>query len=227
MIAKTRSCGTARQDFVRFVEARSFPCIGAKSALNKDQVTYFEGGEITSSRDDGRLLRAFYEFVSSYRRSRQLYTTFVVFFDGPLTLSEKSFEAALWARLAALHVLDRERYGWASAVSSDPQSALFSFSLGEEAFFVVGLHPAASRKARRFTRPTLVFNLHDQFERLRDEGRFDSLRNTILKRDAALDGVSNPMLASHGETSEARQYSGRRVDESWKCPFSAKSRNPA
>ena len=33
-----------------------------------------------------------------------------------------------------------------------------------EAFFVVGQHPGASRTARRYTRPTLIFNLHDQFE---------------------------------------------------------------
>jgi FPC/CPF motif-containing protein YcgG len=27
------------------------------------------------------------------------------------------------------------------------------------------------------------------------------------------------MLAQHGTISEARQYSGRPVDENWKCPF--------
>ena len=32
-------------------------------------------------------------------------------------------------------------------------------------------------------------------------------------------GSLNPMLAQHGEASEARQYSGRQVDDGWKCPF--------
>ena len=34
-----------------------------------------------------------------------------------------------------------------------------------------------------------------------------------------LSGSINPMLARHGESSEARQYSGRVVDEDWKCPL--------
>ena len=65
----------------------------------------------------------------------------------------------------------------------------------------------------------MVFNLHDQFETLRAEGRYDSLRQSILERDRQLAGSINPMLARHGETSEARQYSGRRIDEGWVCPF--------
>ena len=219
-----RGADASHREFAEFLESRSFPCLGAKSALNRGQVTYFDGGSITSSGDDLRLLEAFQRFVLLYKRSRKLFTTFVVLFEGPLNLSEKEFEEALWQRLAALHALDSKQHAWDAAVSSDPQSAQFSFSLAGEAFFAVGLHPGASRTARRFARPTIVFNLHDQFERLREEGRFDALRAAIQKRDVALDGVANPMLADHGEASEARQYSGRRVGASWKCPFTATRR---
>ena len=104
-------------------------------------------------------------------------------------------------------------------VSEDPHDTHFSLSFGGEAFFIVGLHPAASRPARRFSHPTLIFNLHDQFERLRAEGTYDRLRHTILQRDEKLAGSQNPMLARFGELSEARQYSGRAVDEAWACPF--------
>jgi FPC/CPF motif-containing protein YcgG len=45
------------------------------------------------------------------------------------------------------------------------------------------------------------------------------MREKILERDESLAGSRNPMLARHGEASEARQYSGRRVDDRWKCPF--------
>jgi FPC/CPF motif-containing protein YcgG len=45
------------------------------------------------------------------------------------------------------------------------------------------------------------------------------MREKIMVRDEALAGSRNPMLARHGETSEARQYSGRQVDETWQCPF--------
>ena len=41
----------------------------------------------------------------------------------------------------------------------------------------------------------------------------------ILERDRTLAGDINPMLARHGESSEARQYSGRAVDDDWTCPF--------
>ena len=104
-------------------------------------------------------------------------------------------------------------------VSADPQDPHFSLSFGGEAFFVVGLHPNASRPARRFPQPTLVFNLHDQFEKLREEGRYERMREKILARDEALAGDTNPMLGRHGETSEAAQYSGRLVGADWQCPF--------
>ena len=45
------------------------------------------------------------------------------------------------------------------------------------------------------------------------------MREKIIARDVALAGDPNPMLSRHGETSEARQYSGRKVDEDWDCPF--------
>jgi FPC/CPF motif-containing protein YcgG len=92
-------------------------------------------------------------------------------------------------------------------------------SFGGEAYFVVGLNPSASRPARRFAYPTMVFNLHDQFETLREDGRYERMRDAILERDRDLAGDINPMLARHGESSEARQYSGRAVDKGWECPF--------
>ena len=102
------------------------------------------------------------------------------------------------------------------------ESPDFSLSFAGEAFFVVGLHPQASRPARRFRAPVLVFNMHEQFERLRAEGRYERMRSTILVRDERLAGSINPMLQRHGESSEARQYSGRSVDENWRCPFAPK-----
>ena len=165
------------------------------------------------------LLRAFYRFVDRYREDPALFTSFAVSWRGPVGLSEGAFERLLWERLGALHRLDEAEHGWDERVESDPDSPHFSFSLRGEAFFVVGLHDGASRTARRFAYPTLVFNLHDQFETLRTEGRYGKLREVIMARDAALQGAPNPMLAAHGDSPPARQYSGRQVGEDWRCPF--------
>jgi uncharacterized protein len=45
------------------------------------------------------------------------------------------------------------------------------------------------------------------------------MREKIMVRDEVLAGDRDPMLARHGEASEARQYSGRAVDDAWRCPF--------
>ncbi len=87
------------------------------------------------------------------------------------------------------------------------------------AFFVVGMHPDASRAARRFAWPTLVFNAHEQFEHLREDGRYGGLQRQIRARELRLDGTLNPNLADFGRHSEARQYSGRATEDSWRCPF--------
>ena len=136
-------------------------------------------------------------------------------------MSESAFEAALWQRLRAIHAIDRREHAWDASVSDDPASAHFSMSVGGKAFYVVGLHPDASRGARRFQCPALVFNLHGQFEQLRADGRYVKLRQAIVRRDVAYAGSANPMLAAHGENSEARQYSGRVVGPDWQCPFRA------
>ena len=52
-----------------------------------------------------------------------------------------------------------------------------------------------SRPARRFAHPVIVFNPHDQFERLREQNRYGRMREAIMARDAKLAGSTNPMLA--------------------------------
>jgi FPC/CPF motif-containing protein YcgG len=205
--------------FRAFIEDGGFPCVGAKSALGKDQLTHIVLEDMRSGLEDRTLLRAFYGFVDRYREDKALFTSFAVSWRGPVGLSEEAFERLLWERLEGLHAIDEVQHAWDERVESDPDSPHFSFSLREEAFFVVGLHDGASRLARRFAYPTLVFNLHDQFEMLREEGRYDKLHKAIMARDAALQGEPNPMLAKHGEGQAARQYSGRQVGEDWECPF--------
>ena len=202
------------------VEAAAFPCVGAKAALAKGTLNVLACNRIDSGWDDLRIHDGLIRFAADYREAPALFRSFAVVFDGPTDLDEPAFERALWARVQSLSDKDVWRgQEYDGRVSHDPGDPHFSLSFGGEAFFVVGLHPNASRPARRFARPTLVFNLHDQFELLRAQGKYEGMREKILVRDEALAGSRNPMLARHGEMSEARQYSGRAVDEAWACPF--------
>jgi uncharacterized protein len=202
------------------VAEAAFPCVGAKAALAKGTLEVLTCRAIDSAWDDVRIHERLLHFAHAYREDPALFRSFAVVFEGPTDLDEPAFERALWQRVQSLSDKDVWRgQPYDNRVSPDPDSPHFSLSFGGEAFFVVGLHPQSNRPARQFERPTMVFNLHDQFEVLRAQGKYEGMREKIMVRDEALAGSRNPMLARHGELSEARQYSGRAVDASWRCPF--------
>jgi FPC/CPF motif-containing protein YcgG len=207
-------------DFREHIDAADFPCVGAKSALARGTLKIVPARDITSAWNDVQIHDELLTWAFDYRRRPAGLRSLAVVFEGPTDLGECEFERSMWERLQSLADKDAWRgQHYDAAVSPDPDDKHFSLSFGGEAFFVVGLHPNASRPARRFAAPALVFNLHDQFERLRAEGRYERMREAIISRDVALAGEPNPMLARHGEASEAAQYSGRIVPENWQCPF--------
>ena len=210
-----------QSSLVTFVERRAFPCVGAKSALAQGTLEIVTAGSITSGADDRRIHDTLEQWSDACSAEPRGFRSLAVVFSGPDALSEQAFERALWDRLGSLIAKDGSRGNeYDPSVSSDPNDPHFALSFGGKAYFAVGLHPQASRKARRMPYPTIVFNLHDQFERLRKEQRYERLREVILARDMEFDGKPNPMVARHGDISEARQYSGRAVGEDWECPFS-------
>jgi len=208
------------EEFRLFVAQRDFPCVGAKAALARGHLHFLIARDITSAWDDLRIYPALSRFSELYRHNQALFQSFVVIFRGPTFLNEAKFETCLWERLQSLTDKD-DWHGQKhdTRVSADPSDPHFSLSFAAEAFFAVGLHPHASRPARRFGYPAIVFNPHAQFEKLREENLFHGLQEKISKRDEALAGSRNPMLETYGEASEAPQYSGRVVENSWKCPY--------
>ncbi|MEO9215238.1 MAG: guanitoxin biosynthesis heme-dependent pre-guanitoxin N-hydroxylase GntA [Rhodanobacter sp.] len=211
--------------FEAFIGQQAFPCLGAKASQARGQLQTLCVHDIASARDDGCITRRLQDFAAQ-ADDDSLFVSLAILFPGSIRLSEAAFEAALWQRLRAIHAIDRANHDWDSSVSADPASANFSMSVGGKAFYVVGLHADASRPARRFRCPVLVFNLHHQFEQLRADGRYEKLRQAIVQRDIAFAGSPNPMLAVHGKSSEARQYSGRQVGADWVCPFHALGDEP-
>ncbi len=207
------------QNLFEFIREDDFPCVGAKTALNKNQICVHQFDDICSESSETDMLTAIHTFVDAFDIHRDMYSSLVFTFEQPDDISEDSFDKALWDKLQRLHEVDACLKPWDAKVSSDPHNADFSLSLGGKGFFVVGLHPNASRRSRRFAHPTIVFNLHEQFEFLRKKQRFDALRDHIRKRDTRFCGSKNDMLKNHGDSSEVYQYSGKPHSSKWQCPF--------
>lgn len=212
------------RELASFIGAAEFPCLGAKSTLNRGGLEFVVARDFASAWDDLRILPALLAIAKRYRSRPKTFLSLVVIFESGAPDSEAEFERLLWERLASLTRKDEWLGQPADArVAHDPDDPHFAMSFGGEAFFVVGMHPRASRPARRFPHPAMAFNLHDQFTQLKQQGRYEKLRQTIVVRDVELAGSVNPMLAPHGAGSAARQYSGRLVDEAWRCPFSGRA----
>jgi FPC/CPF motif-containing protein YcgG len=206
----------AERTFGAVAGAPDYPCVGARSVLRQGRAethAYADLGTAASARE-------LIADLATFARSIDLtagFASFVAVFLRTTCRDEDQFEALLWRQLQAIHEIDGAPPD--PAVSSDPAHPNFAWSVAGTAFFVIGLHPAASRPARRSPLPMLVFNPHEQFDLLRASGRFERMRDTIRRRDADANGSVNPMVADHGERSEAAQYSGRLVPATWRAPF--------
>jgi len=204
-------------EFERFIRAENFPCVGARSALATKNMMFADAGDLTKP-SAGTILASLQTFAAA---TQPRLTTFVALYAGTPDLSERGFETALWRQLAILAQEDRHRFAPDPSISTDPESSDFAISIGGKGFFVVGMHPGASRLARRAPFAALAFNRHDQFRALKASGGYGRMRDIVRRRDIALQGDTNPMLADHGDRSEASQYSGRDVSRDWVCPFMA------
>lgn len=201
-----------------------FACLGGQAAVRQNAYRFGLYGEIGRAASSMALARDLASFNADIGLRTHPFTAFVASFVSPVTGGEEAFERALWTTLEQLSDVDPEP--WVGNRRADPADPEFAFSFGGVALFVIGLHAGSSRLARRFAWPTLIFNPHDQFDRLRRSGKYARLQTMIRRRDVALQGTINPMLADFGEASEARQYSGRAVGADWECPFRSREGKP-
>ncbi|MGA9327060.1 MAG: guanitoxin biosynthesis heme-dependent pre-guanitoxin N-hydroxylase GntA [Salegentibacter sp.] len=206
-----------RKEFEKFVIKNNHPCVMAQTVFSMDHVDFHVYEDFGSAKTARKILDDLKNYLKNYDFESNDFFTFIAAFRGKKDYSEEQFEQLLWKQLQLLHEADDQE--WDKAVSDDPENNNFSFSLAGKAFYMVGMHPHSSRKARQSPVPALAFNLHWQFEKLREMGTYQTVRDKIRERDTELQGDINPMLQDFGENSEARQYSGRKVDGDWKCPF--------
>lgn len=203
-----------------FIGAPDFPCVGAKSALNKHRLRFGHYAGLCDESSVKHLCADLIAFSDEFPTPGTEPVSFVAAF-GPAEVDEARFESLLWRHLQLIHDTDKLSFAWDPSVSADPAHHDFSLSIAGRAFFVVGLFPRSSRMARRAPMPCLVFNFHEQFLSLKESGKYRSMQTATRARDTELQGSVNPVLARFGEASEARQYSGRAVEENWLCPFRA------
>jgi hypothetical protein len=205
--------------YLKQLKNKSFPCVAAHDAATKNSIRCFVANHFGCPQDDQAILNFLYDFTDEYRNADSGYHSAAILFRSPQEMSEELFDEFLWRRLQSLADLDAMNYGYDPRVTPDTTSPKFSFSLKEEAFYVIGLHAGSSRKARKFKYPTLVFNPHAQFEKLREENHYSKMQQIVRKRDILFSGSINPMLADFGSSPEVFQYSGRKYDKDWKCPL--------
>tara|TARA_A100000171_G_C2139729_1_gene153948 strand:- start:6214 stop:6873 length:660 start_codon:yes stop_codon:yes gene_type:complete len=207
------------EELVREFVLDDHPCVMAQSVIADDNVTIQSYGSMDNFCPN-TLMKDLEMYVNDVEQDSMKFQTFIAVFDDSHFETEKEFENSLWKLLYTLHSMDT--HAWDETTNSDPASPKFSYSLFGTSFYIVGMHPNSSRWARSSPFPMIVFNLHSQFELLRSSGRYGRVRDLIRKRDKAYQGSVNPMLEDFGENSEARQYSGRAVEDDWKCPYLTK-----
>lgn len=206
-----------KEDFKSFILENNHPCVMAKSLFKMNHYHLKIYSDMNDEASLIRLINDIEEYIKQYNFDDTSFESFIAVFPNEQFGDEISFEKALWRTLQKLHDLDATP--WDHRVSDHKENAEFSFSLAGRAFYMVGMHPESSRLSRRAPYPSLVFNLHHQFEKLRTMGTFTTVRDTIRKNDAQLQGDINPVLRDFGADSETKQYSGRQVEQNWKCPF--------
>ncbi len=200
--------GEAAHDMLRaFILGEYYPCIGARAAFTEG--TYRLGfykhlAHLSSVAAMGRDLK---RFVGEYKKIGR-YNTFVAIFKHPQITTEEQFESLLWKHLQLLH---------------DNDDPTFAFSFHGEAFFVVGMHPGASRLARRFGFTVLVFNPESQIRNLKENHKLARFSEVVRTRDTLFQGTLNPSLPLDGSTTggEAQVYSGKAhpAGTVFRCPF--------
>ncbi|EMY0378472.1 YqcI/YcgG family protein [Salmonella enterica] len=197
-------------EFISFIESKSFCCIGAKRANNQNNLFY------TASDYPFKSIDSVYEFLEDFAlnktKGKQFYSS-VVFFNEKQVSSERDFEFFLWDVLKQLNHIDKKKYQWANGYSNNTNDKNFSFSIAGEAFFVVGLHPMSHRISRRFNIPTLVFNHHPMFNELKSAGSFEKYKTAIRKNEMRIQGSINKYLSDFGDHSEACQYASSKSEQ--------------
>ncbi len=217
-VSSNEECAVKEQ-FRQHIMSANFPCLSAKIAFRRNTFC-FGFYDILGSKDTTKLLwHHLIDFInrqSSFWANNHMFTTYVACFRTPKDITEVVFETLLWKQLQLIHAEDVENgMKWAENYSDNPTDPNFGFSIGGRAFFIVGLHPNSSRRARQFITPTITFNSLDQFKNLRELKMFTGMQQVIRKADLCQNKSINPNLILNENNSDAFEYSGKLIQSGW------------
>jgi len=80
--------------FKNYIKDASFPCVGAKSALARDQIEFFIAGDMRSDKNDAAITMALQDFALLCT-PESLFVSFAVIFEDTPGLNEAEFEKYL------------------------------------------------------------------------------------------------------------------------------------
>jgi uncharacterized protein len=203
--------------FRNLILSRDFPCLGAASAVRRGDYHLDFYPALGTDAAVRECIRGLHQLIECFPLPECPVAVLVAVFEGPLRIDESEFEHLLWKQLYGIRLGSP---GSATSVESCPAGREIEdpgFDFDNRDFFIVGMHPGASRVSRRFEWPTLVFNALTHSEKLRNEQHYDLMTNRIRARDLRPQGTLNPNL----DLLRTAQFSGRQVDRNWICPFPA------
>lgn len=205
----------AHEQFRGMMLNESFACIGGASAVRRGNYQFALLPELASEEAIVECCDALRKFVSKFPAASHPVAVFVAAFRGPLCENESDFESRLWDQLQGMHDSHGQRAWFSADDSLADRDDELGFIFDDRNFFVVGMHPAASRWSRRYAWPTLVFNALSHAEHATRLGQFDRMRDRIRSRDQRLQGSLNPTVSEP----QVAQFSGRDVGPDWQCPL--------
>ena len=140
----------AVSEFETLIRSPDYPCVGAKAALQREACRFRFYGELGEIGAATHCTADLQQFAAISKEIDKEFATFIAIFAGPSGMGEQQFSEQLWRQLSLMAQIDQESNQWDAAYSSDPTHHDFAMSIGGQAFYIIGLHPGASRVARQF-----------------------------------------------------------------------------
>ena len=195
-----------------------FPCLGSRAALRTGSYLFSLFPDLRSADAVDAVLAGLRRFAATRRQLGDFYTYVASFVEPRVVVDEAEWDRLVWDFLQKLHDSDDEP--WDPRWSKDPTQPDFALSLAGLGQLVVTLYPGASRYARRFAWPTLVFNpLEQDRANFPEEEAFLRFQGRIRDRDRALQGTVNAALPATPDDPQAPGFSGASVGADWRCPL--------